>query len=190
MATEKVVPYPGVDEADAVEIETDRLQDKRRKLWSKREDKRERDEERNIDKELKELEYEEKHPKRLKARKRLRSAEKTIRKQVGNAWRHTERVALDVAKYRKENPPRVIARPRGMRMPAGPTRRRSNISDAEVVSSSAEKEFLSSQQSVAQERDFFGPPKVYDLLGNANNITKKEIDYIGNSKKKNNIRYY
>jgi hypothetical protein len=59
----------------------------------------------------------------------------------------------------------------------------------EIVSSSVEKEFFSSQQPVAQEREFFGSPKIYDILGN-NNTPKKDVDYINNSKKKNNVRYY
>jgi hypothetical protein len=188
MSIEKVVPYPGVDEADAVNVETDKLQEKRRKLWSKREDKREREEDRSIEKELKQLDYEEKHPSRVRIKKRLRTAEKGVRKQVGNAWRHTEGVAKDVAMYRKANPPRVIPRPRGMRMAPGPSQRSSNMNQGEVISSSVERDFFGSQQQPGQEKDFFGPPKLLDLIGGSN-APKKEVDYIGNKKKKE-TRYY
>lgn len=206
----KTMPlYPGVDEEDEPlsskekpknksitpideqlnEIEdNDSVEAKRARLQEKREAKYDRQTEKQIDKELKQMEYEEKYPGRVRLRNRSKKAGSAVKRQVGNAWRHTEKVALDVAKYRKSNPPRVIPRPRGMRMAPPPSVRTSNMNREDAVSSTVERDFFGGSQQ-PQEKDFFGPSKLIDLIG-GNNAPKKELDYIGNKDKKKNVRYY
>jgi hypothetical protein len=62
------------------------------------------------------------------------------------------------------------------------------MNQEETVSPTLDRDFFGSQQQPGQQKDFFGPPKLLDLIGGSN-APKKEVDYIGNKKKKE-TRYY
>lgn len=218
MTDEEYIPYPGVEPEKKKTIEdgvsqasegtwfkeqpmgtSDTVNDengieaKRARLQEKRERAYERADEKAIDKELKRLEYEEKHPTRVSLRKRSKAIGKGVKRQVEGAWRSTKQVGHEVKVQRMKRgqypygAPKVLPRPRGMRMTPPPSAR-SNVSREEAVSSTMERDFFGTGQQ-QQEKDFFGPSKLLDLIGGGNE-PKKEIDYIGNKNKKKNVRYY
>jgi hypothetical protein len=193
---EEYVPYPGVEpekkiieehpqasegtwfkeKGEVSRVET--TEEKRIRLREKKE--KAVDEE--LDKELKRLDYEEKHQGRIKLRKRTKKIGRGIRTQAENARRNLRTVGHEVKHYRERHPPRVLPRPRGMRM-APPPSVRANINKEGAVTDTTERNFFSSPSGPAQEKDFFGPPKLLDLIGNTGE-QKKQVDYIGNSTKK------
>lgn len=193
---------------DAIENEdeTNSFETKQQRLQEKREARFDRLQEKKMDRELKELEYEEKHPGRVKLRRRTKSIGKGIKKQVEGAWQSTKQVAHEVKVQRMRRgqypygAPKVLPRPRGMRMAPGPASRSSNMSREEAVTSTVERDLIGGGQP-QQERTFFGPPKLLDLM-NTGASEKQEIDFlggtkklgvddlIGNSKNKKKTRYY
>jgi hypothetical protein len=150
----------------------DEINLRKMELQFKRSAKEDRDEMRSIEKETKQLNKEEQHPQRTRAKQRIAHGYSGVKREVKGAWREAKSAGKYAVEYRKKNPPQIHPRPAGVHMqgPPAPAKRIRDIqSKGDVVTQTMDRNFFSSGPSeLLNPNSVSDPRNLENLTGRSN----------------------